>query len=134
MRTTNNVCITGNLGADVELKDSKSGIEVARLSVAESVSRPNAKTGVFEHVHTNWVPVMAFGTLARRAAKSLQKGDRISVQGTLKTNSYEKAGEIRRGFEVIAQAIEKAQLLAKADGAQPDSVADFPPFDEFKER
>jgi len=132
MRASNFVSLTGNLGGPVEVREPKTGVGVARLSVAETISRPNPQTGVFEQVHTNWIPVTAFGSLAKRSAKSLKKGDRVTVLGTIKTGSFEKDGETRRGFEVIAYSIEKAQLLAKADGGDPAVAENFPPFDEFK--
>lgn len=115
MRTSNFVSVTGNLGADVEIRKPEQGEEVAKLSIAETVSRMNSKTGEFEQVHTNWIPVVAFGSLAQRADQALKKGDRVTVVGTLKTSSYEKDGENRRGFEVVAYSIERAQFLAKAD-------------------
>src|SRR4051794_34368477 len=99
MRASNFFSVTGNLGGVVEIKEAQRGMEVARLSLAETVSRPNAQTGAFEQVHTNWIPVTAFGSLAKRAFKSLKKGDRVTVIGTVKTSSYEKDGENRRGFE-----------------------------------
>lgn len=132
MRASNFISLTGNLGGPVEVKETKAGVGVARLSIAETVSRPNSQTGVFEQVHTNWIPVTAFGSLAKRSAKSLKKGDRVTVLGTLKTATFEKDGETRRGFEVIAYSIEKAQLLARADGLDPAVAESFPPFDEFK--
>lgn len=132
MRSSNFVSVTGNLGGPVEVRDAKGGVNVARLSIAETVSRPNPQTGAFEQVHTNWIPVTAFGSLAKRAAKSLKKGERVTVIGTLKTSSFEKDGEARRGFEVIAYSIEKAQLLVKADGVDQATAESFPPFDEFK--
>lgn len=131
MRTSNFISVTGNLGGDVELRKPARGEEVARLSLAETVSRPNAKTGEFEQVHTNWIPVTAFGSLARRASQSLKKGDRVTILGTLKTSSYEKDGESRRGFDVIAYSIEKAQLLSKAGTVDPAFSGQLPSFDEF---
>ena len=133
MRASNFISLTGNLGADVEQRESKPGTEIARLSVAETVSRPNPKTGAFEQVHTNWSPVTAFGSLAKRAVKSLKKGDRVTVLGTLKSSSYEKDGENRRGFEVIAYSIEKAGLLGRADTLDPAAGAGFPPFDQYRD-
>jgi single-strand DNA-binding protein len=124
MRTSNFISVTGNLGSAVEIRKPDQGEDVAKLSVAETVSRMNAKTAEFEQVHTNWIPVVAFGTLAQRAAQALKKGDRVTVVGTLKTSSYEKDGESRRGFEVVAYSIEKAQFLSKADSSGPVGVKD----------
>jgi single-strand DNA-binding protein len=119
MRTSNYISVTGNLGGEVEVKKPAPGEEVVRLSLAETVSRANPKTGEFEQVHTNWIPVTAFGSLARRAQQGLKKGDRVTIQGTLKTSSYDKDGESRRGFEIIADSIEKAQLLTKVGAPEP---------------
>lgn len=118
MRTSNFVTVTGNLGAEVEIKRAEGSDEIARMSVAETVMRPNAK-GEFVPVHTNWIPVTAFGGLARRAVQSLKKGDRVTVHGTIRTRSYEKDGQKHRGFEVVADSIERAQLLARAESALP---------------
>ena len=181
MRTSNFFSVTGNLGGPVELRESNSGTDVARLSVAETIQRPNSQTGVYEQVHTNWFPITAFGSLAKsqfekgafafmrrrflqkdphilrvcsgpftktslpkvkipsfqtgskRAARSLKAGDRVTILGTFKTSIYEKDGENRRGFEVVADSIEKTELLAKAAEFDPAIGSAMPPFDEFSE-
>ena len=132
MRASNLFRVTGNLGGAVEVKETTAGTVIAKLSIAETVTRLNSDTGRFEKVHTNWIPVTVFGPLARRAASSLKKGERVTVVGTLKTASYEKEGESRRSFEVIADTIEKTQPLAKADVCDPTISDSSPSFDEFK--
>lgn len=132
MRSTNFIFVTGNIGSDVEAKKLASGEDVVRLSIAESVSKPNTKTGEFEQVHTNWIPVTAFGSLANRAIHSLKKGDRVTVLGTVKISSYEKDGENRRGFEIIADTIEKSHLLPRANVQGTETSTQMPTFEEFK--
>jgi single-strand DNA-binding protein len=53
---------------------------------------------------TAFVSVIAFGDVADRLAK-LDKGDAISVQGSLKATTYEKNGETRHGLEIVANAV-----------------------------
>ncbi len=131
MRASNFVHLAGNLGGAVELRKGEPA--VARLSVAETVARFNRETGKFEASHTNWIPVTAFGRLARRAAQTLKKGDRVVIQGSLRSTTYEKDGENRRGFELIADAIEKAQLLPRAEEGAPVEGAAAASFAEFQE-
>lgn len=133
MRPSNYVHITGNLGGSVETHKSESGIQVSKFNIAETVSRQNPKTGIYETAYTNWVPVSVFGSLAKRAAKSLKTGDRVSVLGTLKTASFEANGEKRRTFEVVAYSIDKAGLLPRSDFLEDVTVDPFESFDEFKE-
>ncbi len=130
MRASNLFTVSGNIGGPVEIRDA-AGVEVARLSVAESVVRLRSETGQFEVTHTNWIPITAFGSLAKRAASGLKKGDRVTVIGSIKTTSFEKDGENRKGFELIADSIERTQILAKATPIEKEIAADFGTFDEF---
>ncbi len=116
MRESNFVSFTGNIGSDVELRGGTNGKDVATVSLAETFSRRIEGSQNYEPVHTNWIPVTLFGSLAKRAAKSLKKGERVTVVGSLKTSTYEKEGERRRSFEVIANAIERSTLL---DSSRP---------------
>jgi len=124
--------VSGNIGGPVEIRDA-AGVEVARLSVAESVVRLRSETGKFEVTHTNWIPITAFGSLAKRAASGLKKGDRVTVIGSIKTTLFEKDGENRKGFELIADSIERTQILAKAAPSENEFVPDFETFDEFSD-
>lgn len=119
MRSTNFVQVIGNIGADLKSKQTPNGTDVVAFTVAENVSKQNAE-GVYEQTHTNWIPVTAFGALAKRAEVVLKKGDRVSVAGTLKTGSYEKDGRTVYTFELVADSIEKSEHLGRrnTDGAQ----------------
>ncbi len=119
MRHSNHVQITGNLGGPVELKALPEGKFIAKLSLAENQSIFDPKTNEYKVGWTNWIPITVFGNLAKRVAKSLKKGDRITVMGEIKTRSYEVKGEKRYGFEVLGDSIEKSSFLAKAEGSDP---------------
>ena len=53
---------------------------------------------------TSFISVVCFGDVADRLAK-LDKGDGISVQGSLKQTEFEKDGTVRHGLEIMAQAL-----------------------------
>ena len=53
---------------------------------------------------SSFVNVLAFGDVADKLSK-LDKGDAISVQGSLKQTEFEKDGVVRHGLEIMAQAL-----------------------------
>ena len=58
----NVVVLSGNLGADAEVKESKSGVTYARLSIAIN---QQWKDGEENRKRTDWIRVVAFNGLAK---------------------------------------------------------------------
>lgn len=99
----NKVMLLGNLGADPELKVTAGGQAVLKLRLATTESyldRNNAR-----QERTEWHSVTLWGKRGEALSKFLQKGERIFVEGSLRTSSYEKDGEKRYRTEVIANNI-----------------------------
>jgi single-strand DNA-binding protein len=88
----------GNLGADPEYKVTQGGQGVLKLRLAVS-EKYRDKNEVLQEV-TEWVSAALWGKRAEALAKILAKGDRIMIEGKLKTSSYEKDGEKRYRTEV----------------------------------
>ena len=128
---TNQIIITGNLGAAPELhKKSDESKGVVSFTVAENVSRFNEKTKQYEQSHTNWFPVRTFGSLGARVLAGLKRGDRVTVVGKMKTFHYEKTGGTQAyGFEILADDVMPSGILPK--GEKQNESADF---DEFGQR
>jgi single stranded DNA-binding protein len=85
----NRTILTGNLGADVEVKTSN-GTTFAHLSVADNYRVKKADGDGYES-RVNWTSVTAFGSLAE-SLRCLGKGSRIEVEGHLRTRVVEKDG------------------------------------------
>jgi single stranded DNA-binding protein len=119
MHKTNHCFLIGNLGADpVERGRSDKTGSVVGFPIAENVRAFDKETGEYKTVHTNWFHVTAFGSLAERVKGGLKKGDRIAVQGQIKSSRYtDKAGEEKNGFEIIAEDVGLWQPLAAAAAA-----------------
>lgn len=94
----NRVCLLGNLGADPELRTTAGGQAVLKLRLACSESYVDRDQQRKER--TEWVDVAIWGKRGEALAKILQKGDRLYVEGSLRTTSYEKDGEKRYRTEV----------------------------------
>ena len=89
---------TGNLTADVELKNVANDKVVANFSVA--VARPHSE-------ETDFFNVEVWGKQAENCDKYLKKGSKILVVGYIKTRSYEdKDGVKRKVWEVNAEQVE----------------------------
>lgn len=102
--------LIGNLGKDPEVRFTQSGMAITSLNVGCNRPYYNQKTGEKEQL-TDWVRVVAFGTLAESAGEGLQKGDKIIVVGRQSTRSYDdKNGEKRYITETVATHI--GSLLA----------------------
>ena len=99
----NKVMLLGNLGADPELKVTQGGQAVLKLRLATTetyLDRNNTR-----QERTEWHSVTLWGKRGEALAKFLQKGERIFVEGSLRTSSYEKDGEKRYRTEVNATNI-----------------------------
>lgn len=83
----NKVTLIGNLGADPDVKISVSGVAVCNLRIATNETRKNAAGDRIEH--TEWHQVVAFGKTAENAAKYLQSGARIYIEGKLRTSKWQ---------------------------------------------
>lgn len=117
----NTIQILGNLGKAPEIRATGMGKTVASFSVA--VSRSYTTPQGEEKQYTDWINVVAWGSLAEAVGNELQKGDRVFVEGRCSTRSYEdKSGTKRYITEVIAN------IIAKPIGGKGKSVTKFTDF------
>ncbi|HSO31708.1 MAG TPA: single-stranded DNA-binding protein, partial [Labilithrix sp.] len=94
----NKVMLLGNLGADPELKMTQSGQAVLKLRLATTETYLDKNQTRQER--TEWHSVTLWGKRGEALAKFLTKGERIFVEGSLRTSSYEKNGEKRYSTEI----------------------------------
>ena len=113
----NKVMLLGNLGADPELKMTQGGQAVLKLRLATTETYLDKNQTRQER--TEWHSVTMWGKRGEALSKFLTKGERIFVEGSLRTSSYEKNGEKRYSTEINATNI----ILAgrgKGQGAGDD--------------
>jgi single-strand DNA-binding protein len=99
----NKVMLLGNLGADPELRVTAGGQAILKLRLATTenyLDRNNTR-----QERTEWHSVTLWGKRGEALAKFLTKGERIFVEGSLRTSSYEKDGDKRYRTEVVASNI-----------------------------
>ena len=95
----NKVIITGRLTANPELKKTTTDVSVASFSLA--VQR-NYKNGNGEY-DTDFINCVAWRNQAEFICKYFDKGNLVTIVGTLTSRRYEDAnGKKRRAIEVVA--------------------------------
>ena len=99
----NKVMLLGNLGADPELKMTQGGQAVLKLRLATTETYLDKNQTRQER--TEWHSVTMWGKRGEALSKFLTKGERIFVEGSLRTSSYEKNGEKRYSTEINATNI-----------------------------
>lgn len=117
----NKAILMGNLGADGELRYTQGGAAVLNLRLAVTTEY---KQGDEWKERTTWFSVVVWGKRGEALAKIVSKGDRIYVEGELRTSSYDdKDGQKREKTEVHADEV----LLcggSKREGGAPAADED----------
>lgn len=121
-RGVNKVILVGRLGADPDVRQTPSGLTVARLNLATNSSSKNQQTGQWEET-TEWHRVVLFERLADVASNYLKKGRQIYIEGRLKTNKWQdQNGQDRYTTEIIAYEM---QMLGGRDDMATDNTAPY---------
>lgn len=111
----NRVMLLGNLGADPELRMTSGGQAVLKLRLATSESYLDKSKTRQERVE--WHSVVVWGKRAEGLGKILRKGDRLFIEGGLRTQSYDdRDGNKRYRTEVVASNV---ILSGSKGGARP---------------
>lgn len=79
--------LTGNLGHDIELKKTKTGISTVTFRVA-TTPRIRTDDGWIDG-STTWTTVVCYRALAENIKKSVSKGDPVIVHGRIRTQSWQ---------------------------------------------
>lgn len=106
----NSIQLIGRLTADVELKQTQSGISVCQFNLA--VDRPRVKDT------TDFIPCVAWRGTAEFICKYFGKGNKIALNGVLTTRKWQdQQGNNRIAYEVLAESVEFCE-------SKPSSVAE----------
>lgn len=99
MSDVNHVLISGRLGQDPILRQTKSDKAVTQLSVATTY-------GTGDKELTTWHRVSAWGKTAETCNRYLKKGSKVLVQGRIRHSKYEASdGTKRDSTEIVADQV-----------------------------
>lgn len=93
------ITIAGNLAADITCDETERGIPFANFTLAVTPRMRNG-SGQWSDAATSFHRCVVWRDQALRASRSLRKGDRVIVVGTLRSRSYTSDGAIRYVTEI----------------------------------
>ena len=111
----NKVILIGNLGKAPEIRTLETGVVVCRFPLATSEKYKNRKTGE-KTSHTEWHNVVLWRGLAEVAEKYLNKGDKILIEGRIRSRSWEdkESGQMRFITEILADQMQMIGSVKKS--------------------
>ena len=117
----NKVMLIGHLGDEVKMHYFEGGNSIGRFPVATNESYTNKQSGE-KITTTEWHNVVVRNKLAEICEKYLSKGDRVFIEGRIKTRQWEQDGIKRYTTEI--HALDMTFLTTKKDLNNPsDSQA-----------
>ena len=136
----NKVILMGNVGKDPEYKDFDNGGSVAQFTLATTDRAFKTANGTEVPERTEWHNIVLQNGLAKVAKEYVKKGDKLYIEGKIRTRSYEDNNGIKRyitevhGFNMEMLSPKKDGKTTQQGGAPtppppiPDQYKDDLPF------
>ena len=122
--SVNKVILIGNVGRDPEVRYLDSGIAVAALPLATTDRAYTLANGTQVPERTEWHNLVLWRGLAETAEKYVHKGDKLYVEGKIRTRSYDdQTGAKRYVTEIFVDSME---MLSPRGTAAPGAAAQQP--------
>jgi single-strand DNA-binding protein len=100
----NRVTLVGRLGRAPEMRYTPTGKPVTSFSIVTTYTWMSSNYEVQEE--TDWFDVVAWGNLAEECKQSLAKGQRVYVEGRIKTRRWGDEDSVPHSrAEVVAQGV-----------------------------
>lgn len=127
--SVNKVILLGHVGRDPEVRYLDSGVAVASLPLATTDRAYSLPNGTQVPERTEWHNLVLWRGLAETAEKYVHKGDKLYVEGKIRTRSYDdQSGAKRYITEIFVDSMEmlspKASPTASATQASSSPVGE----------
>lgn len=141
--SVNKVILLGNVGRDPEVRYLDTGVAVATFPLATSDRAYTLSNGTQVPERTEWHNLVLWRGLAETAEKYVHKGDKLYVEGKIRTRSYDdQTGAKRYVTEIFVdsmemltpkaapapQSLSQPQQPVRQQPATPDNGTDDLPF------
>lgn len=121
--SVNKVILIGNLGKDPEVRYLESGVPIANFPLATSESYTDKTSGERRN-QTEWHNIVLWRGLAEVAEKYLKKGQKVYIEGKLRTRSWnDKEGSTRYTTEIVAETMTMLSPREDSGNATPQKPA-----------
>lgn len=123
--SVNKVILIGNVGRDPDVRYVDAGVAVATFPLATTERGYKLQNGTEVPERTEWHNVVLWRGLAETAEKYIHKGDKLYIEGKIRSRSYDDQNGVKRYItEIFADVMEMltsrpaSQSVAQADGAK----------------
>ena len=113
----NKVMLIGNVGKEPEVKYVDAGVCVASVRLATTERGYKLQNGTEVPERTEWHNVILWRGLAEVVEKYVHKGDKLYIEGQIRTRTYDDQNGVRRSVtEIWADSME--MLTPKGQSAE----------------
>ena len=118
--SVNKVILIGNVGKDPDVRYLDSGVAVATFSLATTERGYTLQNGTQVPDRTEWHNIVLWRGLAQTAEKYVHKGDKLYIEGKIRSRSYDDQNGVKRSIvEIFADNME---MLTPRGMAQPQPM------------
>src|SRR5258708_6400148 len=122
-RSVNKVILLGNLGRDAELTYTPSGQALSKVGLATSRRWQDKGSGEWQE-ETEWHNLVIWGKTAENLTPYLTKGQRVYVEGRIKSRTWEKDGVKHYATDIVVEDLVLAGSKGEGGGeARPRPAA-----------
>lgn len=129
--SVNKVILIGNVGKDPEVRYLDTGIAVATFPLATSDRAYTLANGTQVPERTEWHNLVLWRGLAETAEKYVHKGDKLYIEGKIRTRSYDDQTGAKRyiteifvdNMEMLSPKNTTSGAVAYAQGGQQPAVS-----------
>lgn len=119
--SVNKVILIGNVGKDPDVRYLDTGIAVATFSLATTDRAYTLQNGTQVPERTEWHNIVLWRGLAQTAEKYVRKGDKLYIEGKIRSRSYDDQNGIKRTIvEIFADNME--MLTPRNTSQQPGGI------------
>ena len=123
--SVNKVILIGNVGKDPDVRYLDSGVAVATFSLATTERGYTLQNGTQVPDRTEWHNIVLWRGLAQTAEKYVHKGDKLYIEGKIKSRSYDDQNGIKRTIvDIFADNME--MLTPRSTTAPAQQPAPMP--------
>ena len=120
--SVNKVILLGNVGRDPEARYLDTGVAVATFPLATSDRAYTLANGTQVPERTEWHNLVLWRGLAETAEKYVHKGDKLYVEGKIRTRSYDdQTGAKRYVTEIFVDNMEMLSARSAVPGTAPQA-------------
>ena len=123
----NKVMLIGHLGKDLDVRTRDSGTKVCQFTLATTEKGYTLQNGTQVPDRTEWHNLVLWKGLAEVAGKYLHKGDKVFIEGKIRSRSYEDNSKVKRYItEIFADNMEILSTTSKSGSQNNVSEAPLP--------